>query len=356
MNKPGTILSTENLTTGFYKKNRFRKVSVSLTVAANIQLQKGQLTCVLGVNGSGKSTLIRTLTGIQKPLEGEVNLSDKRIKDYASRKLAKKLSVVLTDPVVVKNMQVYDLVAMGRFPYTNGWGHLTKADKSKIDWAITTAEVTTLTNQPLYELSDGELQKALIARALAQDTPLMILDEPTSHLDIPNRIMIMRLLRKLARDNGKTILLSTHELDLALQMADQLWLMLGKKIITGVPEDLVLSKAFEQTFRKEGETFNRQTGSFQVHTPWRKSIRVQGDPTGVFWTKRALEREGFIVIDEGVASVSIEVKGVEAYEWVIQGKGKKMTCHTVECMIAYLNDKENLRQGTASFENNKTEK
>lgn len=271
----------------------------------DVELRAGELVCFMGANGIGKSSLIRTLAGLQKPV---LSAREQLINP-------KQVSVVLTDRVNSVNMTVTELVTLGRYPYLDWNIKLTEEDRQIINRAILDTRIDPLGNKKLYELSDGQLQMAMIARALAQDTPVILLDEPTAHLDLNNRVEIMNLLRRLARSSNKAILVATHELDLALQTADLIWLAAGdKKLIIGIPEDLVLNGSFDEIFRFKG--FDLKTGRV-FHEAWRnQSVNLIGEGYEYLWTKNALERNGFIV-DKG-SSTTISIQSLEnSIEWLI---------------------------------------
>lgn len=259
----------------------------------DLELRAGELVCFMGANGIGKSSLIRTLAGLQEtPSSGRVAIDPK------------KVSVVLTDPLHAVNMTVLELVTLGRYPYLDWNVKLTNEDSDVIHQAIQDTHIQSLTNKKLYELSDGQLQMAMIARALAQDTPVILLDEPTAHLDLNNRVEIMNLLRRLARTANKAILVATHELDLALQTADLIWLAgQDKKLIIGIPEDLVLNGSFDEIFQLKG--FDLKTGKV-FHEAWRnKSVNLIGEGYPYLWTKNALERNGFVVDTDAASTIHI---------------------------------------------------
>jgi iron complex transport system ATP-binding protein len=291
MSSISAILETRALKIGYRSKKNIRNVADNL----NLRLMPGQLVCLLGSNGAGKSTLMRTLSGLQPVLGGEVYIDGALLSNLKPTELARKLSVVLTDRIEAGNLTAREVITLGRTPYTGWLGALTDIDHEKISEGIRSGGVEDLLDRHIHQLSDGERQKVMLARALVQDTPLILLDEPTAHLDLPNRVEMMRLLHVLARHTGKAILLSTHELDLALQTADEVWLMsAGGALITGVPEDLVLNGSFEAVFAKNNLFFDRTTGSFHIHTPGEKhQFYLEGDEKSVFWTKRALQREGW---------------------------------------------------------------
>lgn len=280
-------LQTSNLEVG-YKKNNHNQV---LFEPLSLTLNRGELVCFMGSNGIGKTTLIKTLAGIQVPITGTVT------RHYST-------AIVLTDKISGSLMTVRDLVTYGRYPHLNWWLTLNDEDHQLIENAIRKVHLESIADKQLSQLSDGQLQMAMIAKALAQDANILLLDEPTAHLDLNNRVEIMNLLRTLARETGKTILVATHELDLALQTADKIWLATQeKKIVTGIPEDLVLDGTFDAVFQLKG--FDLKTGKIS-HTPYRKtSIQLDGTGPEYLWTKNALERNGYEL--EGDASTIIRI-------------------------------------------------
>ena len=209
------------LTTGYPTKRGNRVVSCALTAS----LLAGELTCLLGPNGAGKSTLLRTLAAFQPPLGGELLLDGRPLAAFTAQERATRIGVVLTERPDIKGMRVREMVAMGRSPYTGFWGGLSTEDEKAVDEAIAQVGIRNLERRMLHTLSDGERQKVMIAKALAQQTPIIFLDEPTAFLDFPSKVEMMLLLRRLAREMQKTVFLSTHDLELALQTADRLWLM-----------------------------------------------------------------------------------------------------------------------------------
>lgn len=202
----------------------------------NATLKAGTMTCLLGPNGAGKSTLLRTLCAFQPPLGGELLMDGRNIDSLQPSELSQMIGVVLTERVNVQGMTVRELIAMGRAPYTNFWGKLEEHDNQIIDEAIELTGINDLVPRQLSTLSDGERQKVMIAKALAQQTPIILLDEPTAFLDFPSKVDTMLLLSRLAHEKHKAILISTHDLDLALQTADSLWLM-GRNEELSVPQD-----------------------------------------------------------------------------------------------------------------------
>ena len=317
-----------------------RKSGAPLTVAGpiDIDMQPGELHCLLGPNGVGKSTLLRTLAGIQPALNGGVSILGEALLEVHKKKLARMLSVVLTDRIGYGNLTSYELISLGRTPHTGWFGNLNQKDKETIDWAIHSTHTAHLASKSIHELSDGERQKVMIARALAQDTPVILLDEPTAHLDLPNRVEIIKLLRNLARKTEKAIVMSTHELDLALQAADQIWLMTHEnQLFCGAPEDLVLKDIFGKVFTREGVAFDKQHGVFKVVEPHHAEINVDGEKIGKFWTKRALERVGFTVTSNKVGVDQVSVSYDERHwTWSYHKKNKVEKCRSIEELISHL--------------------
>lgn len=281
----------------------------------NASIQKGELTCLLGANGVGKSTLLKTLSGFLGKLDGNISIMGKEMETYSPKELSTTLGVVLTDKCDVRNMSVREIVGMGRSPYTSFWGALSKEDYKIVDQAIEMIGITHLSGRMVHTLSDGERQKAMIAKSLAQQTPIIILDEPTAFLDFPSKVEIMQLLHKLTREAGKTIFLSTHDMELALQIADKIWIMdktCGFAI--GTPEDLAISGDLEAFFIRKGIAFDPNSGLFKVENGLHKTICLQGKH-GIRhnMVKKALHRNGIGTIkaptDETDITVTIGAEG-----------------------------------------------
>ncbi len=283
----------------------------------NLTAKPGHLICLLGTNGSGKSTLLRTLAGLQKPLHGDVLINNIFLSRLSNNQRSKIFSLVLTDSISEENMTVFDLVALGRFPYTNWIGTLSDEDKKIVSTAIEQVNLTKKTHSYLHEISDGEKQRAVIAKALTQDTPLVLFDEPTAHLDLPNRIEIMLLLRKLSVNTRKTFILSTHELDLAIQMADNIWLMHLNGIEVGIPEDLMLKGEFQNIFGNDSFYFDQRDGHFSIK-PLMGNLQIQlsGEEIPVQWTKRALNRIGIETVESADIKVEANPTPTEACEFL----------------------------------------
>lgn len=255
-----SILNTANLNIGYKSKNSVVTIAENL----NLNLKSGKLISLIGANGIGKSTLLRTITGIQHPLSGSVYLNDRNITEYKSLELAQNLSLVLTEKLPPSNLSVFELVALGRQPYTNWVGTLTNTDIEKVQQAMQLTQIEHLAHKKHYEISDGQLQKVLIARALAQDTPLIILDEPTTHLDLLHKVSLFKLLKKLTQETQKCILFSTHDIDLAIQLSDEMIVMTPENVVQDEPCNLISNGSFAALFKDEHIIFDAEKGKFIV--------------------------------------------------------------------------------------------
>lgn len=293
----------ENLSIGYPGKNRSRVVAEGITASIN----SGELTCLLGANGVGKSTLLRTLSVFQPKLSGRIEILGKEVGDYTDKELALIISVVLTEKCDIRNMTAAELVGMGRSPYTGFWGRLRGHDKEVVTKAIRLVGIEKLANRMVHTLSDGERQKVMIAKALAQETPVIFLDEPTAFLDFPSKVEMMQLLHRLTRLTDKTIFLSTHDLELALQIADKIWLMdkvHGFSI--GVPEDLSLSGRLSNFFARKGIAFDKDTGLFRIENEYVASVRLAGHGQKYAMLRKAFQRNGIRASREVQSDMYIE--------------------------------------------------
>ncbi|MBR4793040.1 MAG: ABC transporter ATP-binding protein [Bacteroidaceae bacterium] len=245
-------IQIESLSTGYRSKNNVTIVAHDI----NATIHGGELTCLLGPNGAGKSTLLRTLSAFLPPVKGNITIMGRNLRDYSDRELSKTIGVVLTEKTDLRNMTVEDLIGLGRSPYTGFWGTLHQHDRDIVAKAIEMVGIEPLKDRMIHTLSDGERQKVMIAKALAQETPVIFLDEPTAFLDFPSKVEIMQLLHTLSRTTGKTIFLSTHDLELALQIADTIWLMDRQKgVMIGTPDELATNGSLNSFFTQRGIEF-----------------------------------------------------------------------------------------------------
>jgi len=282
MSRNGRLV-LDNLTIGYNAK--------SVAGPLNAELRSGELTSLLGQNGAGKSTLLRTIANFIKPLSGSVLIDGAAVNSIGERALSKLVGVVLTERFNIPDMTVYEMVSTGRSPFTGFWGRCLKADREVIEKSIDLAGVTSLKERLFDSLSDGERQKVMIAKVLAQQTPIIILDEPTAFLDFPSKVDLMNLLHKISREESKTVFISTHDLELALQMSDRLWLIdKSKGLSCGIPEDLSLKGVLGGFFADRGVTFDSESGLFRVTNRFEHSIRLTGHDRKFSMVRKALNR------------------------------------------------------------------
>ncbi|WP_288314876.1 ABC transporter ATP-binding protein [Mediterranea massiliensis] len=293
----------EDLSIGYAPKHGVKVVASGISA----DIYGGELTCLLGANGVGKSTLLRTLSAFQPKMGGSIWLQGKEIGSYTDKQLSRVLSVVLTEKCDVRNMSVFELVSLGRSPYTGFWGTLSKDDKEVVGRSIDLVGIASLRDRMVDTLSDGERQKVMIAKALAQETPVIYLDEPTAFLDFPSKVEMMQLLHQLSRRTGKTIFLSTHDLELALQIADRIWLMDKTNGVTiGTPEDLALDGSLSGFFARKGIVFDLETGLFRVDNEYTSQIRLVGHGQRYAMVRKALQRNGILANRNVESDIFIE--------------------------------------------------
>lgn len=313
-----TSIEINNLVTGY--KSSKKNVVVSENISAVVYSH--ELTCLLGPNGAGKSTLLRTIAGFQPALSGNIEIDGLDIKSYKSKSLARLVSVVLTDNSSIKNMSVFDVVAMGRAPYTGFWGKLSPNDKSIITKSLEWVGISELRDRKMQTLSDGEKQKVMIAKAIAQDTPIIFMDEPTAFLDYTSKIQIMLLLHRLAKSLHKTIFISTHDLEHALQVADHIW-MLDKNLglQTGSPEDLTAMGLIDEYFNRDGITYDKEHCTFNIDHETSREVVVYGDKSSLQYRLccRALVRNGIQPVDDRDDVVKVYVPGDGTYRLIEKG-------------------------------------
>ncbi len=323
-------LHTRDLTIGYRRRS---KGDIVLARGLNLELWNGKLVGLLGPNGVGKSTLLRTLAGLHKPLAGRVLLARGDVATLTPLALARRLSMVLTVAPPPNLMNGYGLVALGRHPHSDWLGRLTTEDHRAVAWALNAVGADELAEKPLAQLSDGQRQKLMIARALAQEADIMLLDEPTAYLDLPRRVETMQLLKQLARSAQRAILISTHDLDLALRSCDQLWLMSEKGIVTGAPEDLVLEGRLGETFNTVGIAFDKRNGTFVLDPAHGPRVRVIGAGDQAIWMRRALERTGHQSGEEASAiEVAHRANGSAGY-WHLRMNGRASAHRTIQAVL-----------------------
>ena len=335
MNK-GTI-HIENLSIGYPGKGDVKVVASGICADIN----GGELTCLLGANGVGKSTLLRTLSAFQPKLGGEIRIQGKEIGDYTDKQLSRVISVVLTEKCDIRNMTVTELIGLGRSPYTGFWGTLSKEDRAVVEHSVAVVGIPHLAHRMVHTLSDGERQKVMIAKALAQETPVIYLDEPTAFLDFPSKVEMMQLLHHLSRQTDKTIFLSTHDLELALQIADKIWLMDKMNGVTiGTPEDLSLNGNLSKFFARKGIVFDLETGLFRVDNEYTSQIHLVGHGQRYAMVRKALQRNGILANRNVTSDICIEtgdLKGDGTFLLHLPG-GQEVRVGTIEELLERVKD------------------
>ena len=332
-----TTIRLRDLSIGYPDKHNTKRVAEHL----NASIHSGELTCLLGTNGVGKSTLLRTLSAFQPPLGGTIDLLDRPLFTYDDRQLATVIGVVLTEKSDIRNMTVEELVGLGRSPYTGFWGTLKEGDRRIVHEAIARVRIEPLTQRMVHTLSDGERQKVMIAKALAQETPIIFLDEPTAFLDFPSKVEVMQLLHNLTHTLQKTVFMSTHDLELALQIADKIWLMdRTNGIAIGTPEDLSLEGKLSSFFSRKGITYDTETGFFRIDTDYRREIHLHGHGSRYAMVRKALQRNG-IRADRHVAddSLHIDTTGSAGDPFVIhRADGSTQSATNIEALLSLIAD------------------
>ncbi|MFV0467871.1 MAG: ABC transporter ATP-binding protein [Dysgonomonas sp.] len=287
------IISAHGLSIG-YPKDKTRQ---SLYDGLSFNLLSGELTCLLGANGAGKSTLLRTISRMQPALSGEIQIGSQNLKEYSEQELSQTLGLVLTDKISAGGFTVRELVSLGRYPYTGFWGNLTSNDMSIVDRAMADVCILHKANAYIAELSDGERQKVMIAKALAQQCPIILLDEPTAYLDVPSRIEIMNLLHSLVEKQGIAVLLSTHDIEAALMLADRLWLLSSKTGLScGMTEDIIVSGKITSFFEQSNISFDRETGRFRPTSQMQKKAHIMGEKEYSYWAENFLSRNNYATV------------------------------------------------------------
>ncbi len=331
------IVRLEGLVIGYRKGQK----KMSLCNPLNCKARAGELVVLMGRNGCGKSTLLRTIAGLQDPLDGEVRLVNRSLGDYDRREFSRTLGFVSTEVIRVQGLRVRDLVAMGRYPHTGWFGRLSKEDHARTGHAMDITSLNSLAERDLDELSDGERQRAMIARTLAQDTRVLILDEPTAFLDLTHRFEIISLLGDLARHHGKTIVYSSHDLQLSLQEADKIWLMDGQELAEGAPEDLVLNGQLGKGLlggASEGFRIDPQTGNLAVRRDLKHGVSLSAPDEDLrIWTLRSIQRIGIRAEENKKLPVHVLVeRRGGAVNWIVEKNGEKLELNSIYDLSLYL--------------------
>jgi iron complex transport system ATP-binding protein len=309
-------LRTRDLAVGYRSRRRQRAVLEQV----NLTARRGELVCLLGPNGIGKSTLLRTLARMQPALWGSVELGGADLRGISQIELARRLGVVLTERPLLEALPVRRIVELGRYPHSGWFGRITEHDRAVVQWAIDAVGAGHLAERDFAQLSDGERQRVMVARALAQEPVLLVLDEPTAFLDVPSRVELMGLLQRLTRDSGLAVVVSTHDLELALRSADVVWLVMpGGDLLVGAPEDLVLAGGFARAFEGRHIRFDPRERSFRLLTGGEGAAAVRGTGLRAALAAAVLEREGYNVVDATAAPDLLIDAGDAGWRLVVDG-------------------------------------
>jgi len=310
-----TYLKGKNLTMGYRHSGETEIILENL----NLQANASELIGLIGRNGSGKSTLLRSIMGMLPLMKGELWLRDQPIQEFSPKQKARKIAYVEASANLPGNLRVHEIVAYGRYPYASLLWKQDNEAKMKVRLAMQQMNVLHLADRQLHQISDGERQRCMLARALAQDTPIILLDEPAAHLDIANRYELMKRLRKLADEQKKCIIMSSHDLDIMLNYTDKLWLIHQKNIISQVPEDMVIRKNIELLVDASDLNFSMENAKFQMQGNSRGKLCLKGEGLVFQWTKRALQRIGFDVKCNKFEGLNVIVNECEEKtEWKIE--------------------------------------
>lgn len=253
-------LSAEQLDIGY----RDKKGQTTVASGIGFEATAGEVIGIVGVNGIGKSTLLRTLAGLLPALSGSVQIDKEAVERIPALRLSRLVSVVLTDPIATKNLSVRELITLGRQPYTNWLGSLAEEDLHQIQEVVSRLDLSEMLDKKCYELSDGQFQRVLIGRALAQDTPIMLLDEPTMHLDLFHKVQLLKLLRDIARVTEKIVVFTSHELNLVIQLCSKVLILGEGNHAYGSPQELIETDQFRSLFPEGEVTFDSASGSFKI--------------------------------------------------------------------------------------------
>ena len=329
------IIELNSATIGY--KAKAHSVNV-VKAGISVYALKGELVALIGGNGVGKSTLLRTIAGFQPSMGGDVLIRGKQVNTYREKELALIMSFVSTEIIRVPNLSVFDLVSLGRYPHTNWFGKLLDEDRYIVEEAIKSVGLKGYENRMVNYISDGERQKAMIARTLAQNTDVIVLDEPTAFLDLSNKYEIVHILHELASEKGKTILFSTHDLTTAIAESDRMWLMLNDSIEQGSPEDLILNGDFASLFHSEHLFFDQEKGDFRIKKLTKRKAIVAGKGIAIDWTIKALERNGFEIVDSESAGEGIVIIDVTYPEWTVIKLEQTFRFSTLLSLCRYLKE------------------
>ncbi len=330
MSSSPSLLSAENLAIGFTPSH-------SIASSLSLSLQAGEIVFLLGRNGVGKTTLLRTLAGLLKPLSGKINYRGRSIDSMSVRERARQRGVLFPNSTLTSPTRVRELVALGRLPYADWKGKLAPADEKAIDEALRLSGCLDWQSRWVAELSDGEKQRVYLARTLAQGVSILLLDEPTAFIDLPQRIEVAKVLKEWTRQEGRSVILSTHDLDLAMATADRIWILeRGGGWTTGIPEELAMSGTLGRVFESPDATIDRSTGRLVWCMPGSKEIAVQGEGPPFDWTMRALVRAGYRIEPSATWVVSVSSSDADQSAWSISHGSARQEINSIEELLDLL--------------------
>ena len=331
MNKsPGFNIELKDLSVGYEQPGG---IPLEILKGVNFSAAQSEMVALIGCNGIGKSTLLRTLAGFQNYFSGQIKINQNELNHLGPKEMARIMSFVSTENIRVANMTVFDLVAFGRYPYTNWLGRLTPTDYRKVNEAIEKVGLRGFENRQITRISDGERQRAMIARAVAQDTPVIFLDEPTAFLDVSNKYEIFHLLQVLTKERGKTIVLSTHDLNIALREVDKLWIITESGTYQGAPEDAVLNGWLNQLFSNDNVGFDMQEGEYFFKKEFKAKVKVEGEGLNLIWTLRALNRLGYQIVVKAEPDFFVTI---QENSWLLKTKKETAVFQSIYDLLVHL--------------------
>ena len=331
----GHRITLQNLYIGYSKSPAGSRQAIYGPL--DLEIGHAEMVGIIGRNGIGKSTLLRTIAGLQEQLSGKVLIDGIDRVKITQNKLAKMVSFVSTESINAGQLRVIELVSLGRFPHTGWLGKLTPGDHAKVQESIERTGLTQMAYKPVHQLSDGERQKVMIARALAQDTPVIVLDEPTAFLDLPSRHEILRLLNNLSGISNKTIIFSTHDLSIAMDEADRICLMTDQGFYEGAPEDLLINQLFRKLFINSPLEFDAKTSTFRYKREFSQTVTLKGENKYLAITRKAMERIGFLTVESEVADIEIYIGNIdEKPQWQLTCNQKKFSFTSILLLTSYL--------------------
>jgi iron complex transport system ATP-binding protein len=319
-------LNIKNLSIGYQTGKRKKTLAEGITVKA----KKGELVALIGANGTGKSTFLRTLCRLQPALLGDVFIQDKNILQQHPKQIARKVSLVSTELYRTGKLKVLDLVQLGRYPYGNSFFEKSQNDTEIVMDSLSQVGMQDFADRFITELSDGEYQRVMIARALAQDTPVMILDEPTAFLDLANKFSVVELIWNLCKKHNKTIIYSTHDINIALQYADVFWVFNKNNLSAGAPEDMLINKTIEHLFQDKDLVFDIDTTQFVKNKTYNICVGIHGEGKVLKITKLALQRLGVATKCNKNQAVNVFIKNINKKNiWFVVNEKQKTECASI---------------------------